>query len=79
MPTIKSGWLLPTNEIIYLADLSHSEMVIKFLSGLILYDEVLGKYCLRDFKRFLKRSEYVDMVLADAIEDYAVLCLRWKK
>ena len=79
MPKIKSGWLLPTDEVIYLGDLSHSEMVIKFLSGLVLCDKALGYYCLRDFKHFLKRAKYEDLHVVDAIEDYAVLCLRWIK
>ena len=79
MPATRSAWILPTEETVYLDELSHSEVVIKFLSGLLLCDEALGKYCLRDFKRFLKRAEYKDLHLSDAIEDYAVLCLRWIK
>lgn len=79
MPKIQSGWLLPTGQVIYLGELSHSEVVIKFLSGLITYDGTLGRYCLKDFKNFLARPKYEHLDLPDAIEDYAVLCLRWIK
>lgn len=79
MLATKSAWLLPTGETIYLGDLSHAEVVIKFLTGLFLYDEVLARYCLRDVKRFHMREDYKGMELKDVIEDYAVLCLRWIK
>lgn len=79
MPTVKSGWLLPTDQFIPLDELSHSQMVIKFLSGLFAHDNLLAQYCLRDFKRFLKRTEYKGLQLIDTVEDYAVLCLRWIK
>lgn len=77
MPNIQSGWLLPTGQVIYLGEFSHSEVVIKFLSGLLCYKEVLGRYCLRDFKRYVELNG--DLNLSDTIEDYAVFCLRWIK
>lgn len=79
MPKVRSAWILPTEEIIYLENLSHAEMIVKFLSGLFTKDVVLAKYCLKDFKRFLKREEYVGMEAMDIVEDYAVFCLRWAK
>lgn len=79
MPKVKSGWLLPTDEVIYLENFSHSEVAIKFLSGLMHYDSILGDCCLKDFKHFLSRPEYEHLDLSDVIEDYAVLCLRWIK
>ena len=79
MPIVKSGWLLPTDQFIPLGELSHSELVIKFLSGLFVHDNLLGQYCFKDFNRFLKRTDYKRLNVADAVEDYAVLCLRWIK
>jgi hypothetical protein len=79
MPKVKSAWILPTEEVIYLENLSHAEIIVKFLTGLFVKDTVLAKYCLRDFKRFMEREEYIGMKVIDIVEDYAVFCLRWVK
>lgn len=79
MPRTQSAWLLPTGEVVKLGIMSHAEVVQKFLTGLLVVDEKLAKFCLNDFKRFLKRDRYQDLHLSEAIEDYAVLCLRWTK
>lgn len=79
MPKVKSAWILPTEEVIYLENLSHAEMITKFLTGLFAKDEALAKYCLRDFKRFMESEEYFGMEVIDIVEDYAVFCLRWIK
>jgi len=79
MPRTMSAWLLPTGEKVFLNSMSHAEVVGRFLTGLLLTEKGLGEYCKRDFLRFLTRENYQSMSLSDAVEDYAVLCLRWIK
>lgn len=79
MPQIKSAWLLPTDEVYHLGNMSHSEVIIKFISGLAKQDVALANYCLQRWKHFRSQAKYTDLQLIDAIEDYAILCLRWIK
>lgn len=79
MPQIKSAWLLPTDETLYLGNMSHSEVIIKFISGLKKQDVILTNYCLQRWKQFRSQERYTNVELRDAIEDYAILCLRWIK
>ena len=79
MPRTVSAWLLPTGQNVPLNGMSHAEVVGRFLTGLLSTEKRLGEYCKKDFLRFLERENYQQMEFSDAVEDYAVLCLRWIK